>query len=100
MKGLVIGIGVGVLIFLLTVGGLIFNRWASPFKEETRRVTYQESVTAQTACRQTFFKLYREWSRAEGAHKRALELSAQAEADRVRCDDLGSELETWVRGIR
>lgn len=86
-KMFLIAVSVLLCMTALTWYFLIMARPQAKFTEETRRQVYEESVTAQTACRREVTNLYREWAKAETpAHQRALELAAIGEADRARCD--------------
>jgi len=97
-----VGVVISVIgfIWLLGFSGLIFGRAAAPFAEETRRITYQESVTAQTACRGNLSRLYVEWSKAAPAHKTALEAMARDESIRYRCKELAPAVSAWVATLK
>ena len=100
-----LGMTLAVMAGLVVIVGLswfflVSGRPMAKFSEETRRQVYQESVTAQTACRAELTRLYREWSKSEGPHKRALESLAVAESDRIRCADLPHDVYTWVEGLK
>lgn len=92
-------IAVIVVILLISAVGLLWNRVASPFQEETRRITYQESVTAQAACRKNLNDLYKSWMSAGDGHKGAIEAMAKDEAARVRCDELQPEVRSWLNAL-
>ena len=87
------------LVWLLGFSGLIFQRAAAPFAEETRRQVYQESVTGQTACQANLARIYGEWTAASPEHKRAFEAMARTEAARYRCQDLDPALAAWVGSL-
>ncbi len=97
-----IGYGILGLVIIVAVAWFfaISGRPLAKFGEETRRQVYQESVTAQTACRAEVTRLYREWTKTQGAHKRALEVLAIEEADRIRCKDLPYTVQTWIEGLQ
>lgn len=86
-------------LVVLSVVGLFWNRFSMPFQEETRRLTYQESVTGQTSCRANLSRLYREWSVAGSEHKSALEAMARDEALRYRCKHLDPDVAAWVNSL-
>lgn len=86
-------------IAALGLGALALQRYTAPFAEETRRLTYEESTTAVTACKSEVLKLYRAWNKAGPAHKRAIELTARDEADRERCRNLDPHIQHWLENI-
>lgn len=99
-ESVLIGLVFIVLFTALAGIGLAWNRFAMPFQEETRRMTYQESTTAQTACHANLARLYREWTAAGDAHRSGIEAMAIEEADRYRCRDLKPHLKTWLETIQ
>jgi hypothetical protein len=100
MRDIAMIVGVVVFVFVLAAVGMFWNRFALPFQEETRRQTYQESVTAQTACRANLSRLYREWTTAEDAHRTAIEAMAVDESERYRCESLNPTVNNWIEAIR
>ncbi len=91
--------GILILVVCIGLGGLFLARFTMPFQEETRRLTYEESATAVTACKSEVLRLYREWHKAGSAHKRAIELTARDEADRERCRNLDPHIKHWLENI-
>lgn len=102
MTRLALGI-FGAIGIIVAIGFLMLalNRPAAQFAEETRRVVYEESVTARTACQAELLRLYTE-SLDESlsvGRRRALELQALNEYDRSRCDGLRPEVVNWMEAI-
>lgn len=96
---LIIGLFV-LAIFAVAAVALFWNRFAMPFQEETRRITYQESVTAQTACRANLSRLYEDWATAGPTHKKAIEAMAIDESRRYRCEELNPLVQQWIGTLR
>lgn len=66
-------IALGLIIwFTFAVLGLGWQRVAEPIREETRRVTYDESRAYQQGTQLELARLCREWQRAEGPAKTAV----------------------------
>lgn len=59
-----------ILVILVVIGvlgsvsGLFFNRWASPYQEETRRITYGQSLTYQQGAQRDFENLCLQYAQA------------------------------------
>lgn len=60
------------LVLLLNGTGLIWNRVASPYAEETRKLTYDESRQFQQGTNRDLARYCREWREATGAGKSAV----------------------------
>lgn len=65
-----------IILFILGVGMTIFNanfrRWLMPFNEETRRITYGQSLTYQQGTQNNFEDLCNQWAQTKDPDARAM----------------------------
>lgn len=72
------GTFLGVLVFVMLLGtgmgwwGLWFQRVAAPFSEETRRITYGQSMTYQQGAQRDFENLCLQYKQAQDGGSKAL----------------------------